>query len=388
MGALQPIVPLRADQLGAGPGLIGLIVTMRCLMPFFLAIPVGRLTDVTGRKRVLQLGAAAMVSGGIAYAVSETLPPLAAAQIIEGIGELLFWTALQAIATDGCARHRGTVIGVFSVFVALGQFLGPFSGGLVADRLGYRWVFFLHIAVSASAAVMSLACLSEEGNNRRPARDIRWLAGFADAGLLLRRLPMQVALVGTFSMLFTIATWNSFYPLALRNHFGWSVASIGFLISVRSFSQIIIRPFMPALINSLGERSVLYAAMAMSTVGVSLTPLIGHSAVLLGVLAAVSGLGLGLNVPLTLLMVADASEEHRRGIGMSLRLLVNRLAQLLNPLLFGLLSEGWGLMTSFYVTGGIILLAGGGTMALLERRHPDGRARVQGPDMPGRCRSQ
>ena len=62
-----------------------------------------------------------------------------------------------------------------------------------------------------------------------------------------------------------------------------------------------------------------------------------------------------------MLIVADNSGSQERGLAMGLRLMGNRLAQLVNPLLFGVITSLSGLGAAF-VTGGSILL--GSALAL------------------------
>src|SRR4051812_49818758 len=70
------LVPLRADELGAGIGVIGLLVGTKALVETVTAVPLGAFMDRTGPRRSLLLGTAGAGPGGGGVLFSPALPPL------------------------------------------------------------------------------------------------------------------------------------------------------------------------------------------------------------------------------------------------------------------------------------------------------------------------
>src|SRR5574337_1611839 len=54
--ARSPVLPRFAQDLGAAPELIGLIVAASTITGIFIKLPAGALSDVFGRKRMMLLG--------------------------------------------------------------------------------------------------------------------------------------------------------------------------------------------------------------------------------------------------------------------------------------------------------------------------------------------
>ena len=54
--ARSPVLPRFAEDLGAGPELIGMIVAASTVTGVFFKLPAGALSDVLGRKRMMVLG--------------------------------------------------------------------------------------------------------------------------------------------------------------------------------------------------------------------------------------------------------------------------------------------------------------------------------------------
>src|SRR5690554_1322075 len=71
------------------------------------------------------------------------------------------------------------------------------------------------------------------------------------------------------------------------------------------------------------------------------------------------GLGIGLALPLSMAIIADGVSLPDRGVAMGVRLTGNRLAQLVNPVFFGMVSQCWSLPAAFW-WGGILLFAATG----------------------------
>jgi len=67
------------------------------------------------------------------------------------------------------------------------------------------------------------------------------------------------------------------------------------------------------------------------------------------------GSSIGMNLPVTIMIMVEETKETERGKVMGLRLLTNRLSQMTAPAMFGLLGQAFGLTAAFYTGGGILL---------------------------------
>jgi Na+/melibiose symporter-like transporter len=123
-----------------------------------------------------------------------------------------------------------------------------------------------------------------------------------------------------------------------------SAAMIGALLSLRSMAAVVVRPVMPRLVALLGgrDRTVTYTLIALSIGlgGVVLSP----SPLVIAACMVLFGLGHGLSQPISMVMVADSVEPRARGVAMGVRLMLNRLSQVLAPVAFAVIAERAGLV--------------------------------------------
>ncbi|HEY8417415.1 MAG TPA: MFS transporter, partial [Limnochordales bacterium] len=91
----------------------------------------------------------------------------------------------------------------------------------------------------------------------------------------------------------------------------------------------------------------------------------------IGFLSILIGIGIGASQPLTIVAVADHVEQGKQGVALGLRLAANRTAQLVNPVIFGLVAEAAGFAATFLTAGLLISLVGAMVRqwgAVLDRR--------------------
>jgi predicted MFS family arabinose efflux permease len=107
------------------------------------------------------LGGAALVGAGIALNHSGGAPPIArlafAAVAIGGIFVLAGATpaalGLLADITEAYPNDRGAIMGLYSVFLAVGQIFGSLVGGLAADLRGIDGMLALTMLLLALAVL-------------------------------------------------------------------------------------------------------------------------------------------------------------------------------------------------------------------------------------------
>jgi len=121
------------------------------LVASVVAVPIaGRLGDVFGRRPILIVGTALILAGSIPPLVSRSIVQLAGATAIQGAGAGSVMTAaLAAVADLFPPERRGRYQGILGAVSAVGLLAGLALGGVVSDRLSWRWTF----AVSACCAV-------------------------------------------------------------------------------------------------------------------------------------------------------------------------------------------------------------------------------------------
>src|SRR5260221_3875254 len=116
----------------------------------------GRLSDIYGRRLVLLASIGLFVGASVLCALSQTMPQLIGARILQGLGGGGLRSVSQAAIADVIPpRERGRYQGYFSSVFTISNALGPVLGGLFADYLTWPWIFWLNLPLRSAALFLS-----------------------------------------------------------------------------------------------------------------------------------------------------------------------------------------------------------------------------------------
>lgn len=114
-----------------------------------LLLSAGWLGDRLGGKRVFQSGLAVFIAASAACGFAPGLGLLIAARVVQGLGAALLVPSslalLQAGYSDRAGRARA--IGIWGMVGGVASGSGPLLGGILAQALGWRWIFFVNLPV-------------------------------------------------------------------------------------------------------------------------------------------------------------------------------------------------------------------------------------------------
>lgn len=131
-----------------------------------LLVPVGRISDLIGRKRIYVVGALFFALGALFAAFSTTIYGLIGARVFVGIGSAMTQgTAMAILVTSFEANQRAKMLGLQLGFVGLGSIVGPSLGGFVTGTVGWRMLF----AITA-AAMLAISIVAQRTLRRRAQR--------------------------------------------------------------------------------------------------------------------------------------------------------------------------------------------------------------------------
>lgn len=216
-------------------------------------------------------------------------------------------------------------LALFSLTWGIGVAIGPLVGAAAYGALGFGALGGIYVALSAGTLVAGW--LAPKVALERPA----------DAGAT----PSLVA--------------------GARLIAGQPVARIGLLLSIIGVAMLAIRLVLPSLLARCAAGTVLVAGMWVEVAAMSATPFLGGFWPL--ALAAVAfGAAHGLNPPITVELMAAHTQRAERGLAMGVRVTANRLAQVVQPAVFGALAAVLGIAAAFPASGaalaGVVLYAG------------------------------
>lgn len=116
----------------------------------------GRLGDQFGPKNVYLAGLALFTGASLWCGLSGSIATLVAARVAQGVGAaLLTPQTLTMITRLFPANRRGAAMSVWGATAGVATLLGPLAGGVLVDRLGWSWIFFVNVPVGLVGLVLA-----------------------------------------------------------------------------------------------------------------------------------------------------------------------------------------------------------------------------------------
>jgi len=161
-GAINVLVPLRLDELGAGAVLIGGIFLGAAVVEGVLSPFVGRLSDRRGRLVPIAAGLAASAAIGVLLPLIGSLALLLVGTVAIVAALAMFWAPASAMLSDeseAIGLDQGLAGALMNLAWAGGQVLGASLGGALGDAAGDGAPYGVLVAL----CVVSLAAVLSRG---------------------------------------------------------------------------------------------------------------------------------------------------------------------------------------------------------------------------------
>ena len=158
-------------------------------------MPMGRLSDMIGRKRVYTSGLLIFIVGALIGGSAQVFPVLVAAKVVQGAGlACIQANGMAIIAAAFPDRERGKALGLYLMLIGAGSIAGPILGGLLVSALGWRAFFFATVPIAMISVAAIAAVLRSDGPDTREMRGgpgFDWPgAGISSGSLVIFLLAM------------------------------------------------------------------------------------------------------------------------------------------------------------------------------------------------------
>jgi len=152
-----------------------------------LIVSVGRLGDLTGRKRLLLVGIFLFTVASFLCGIAPTLWLLIAARALQGFGAAIMMAITMAFVGETVPKEKtGSAIGLLGTMSAIGTALGPSLGGILISVISWRAIFFINLPLGALALFLAYRYLPDDQRRPKTGR-----AGFDITGTLLLALTLS-----------------------------------------------------------------------------------------------------------------------------------------------------------------------------------------------------
>lgn len=165
-----PAVPSIAADLN-GFGHLSWIVSAY-LLTSTAATPIyGKLSDIYGRRALLLPAIVVFVVASMLCALSQSLLQLILARALQGLGGAGLMAMSQAAIADVVSpRERGRYQGYMAGTWGVASVAGPILGGWMTDDLSWRWIFWVNLPIGIAAYLLSGSALKLLKHRRQPSR--------------------------------------------------------------------------------------------------------------------------------------------------------------------------------------------------------------------------
>ncbi|OYV53230.1 MAG: hypothetical protein B7Z77_00295 [Acidocella sp. 20-58-15] len=243
-----PAVPKMGHDL-QGQGHLAWIVAAY-LLTGTAATPVfGKLSDIYGRRKLLQPAIIVFVLASMGCAVAQNLPEMIFMRALQGIGGAgLITIAQTAIADVVPPRERGRYQIYMSGMWGIASIAGPIAGGALTDLLSWRAIFWINLPLGVVAYISSGRALRLLPPHAPGPVKIDYLG----AGLLMASITAWLVLCSSGGRDFA---WNS--PLAAGLAIGGAILTVLMIWQER-------RALMPMLPLHIFANKIVLGGLALS----------------------------------------------------------------------------------------------------------------------------
>lgn len=382
---LRPVTSYKLLSLGFGETAIGLATAFYAVLPLFMAMPFGRLTSkISSLRGLLTVGGVIIGVGGALLALAADAWLIMAASALLGVGHLIFTIAGQSMISRRSPAHQmDAAFGWFTAAFSVGQMTGPLLSGVLlgnvslavaqSSGVGLGESITLALWIGAIAAVVSAPVLFL----LRPMPDpttsqLRQLppAGAQKPTMLaiIRRPGVASNMFSSLALLAILDILIAFLPL-VGEAAGVSPLAVGVLLALRGAASVVSRIFLPMLARRYRRSHLVLVSLLISSLAIAAVPFtlqLDGAFWAAGVLISLGGLTLGLGQPLTMTMISQAVPYSWRSPALALRLMSNRVGQVVLPVAAGAVAAPLG------PGGGVwfacAVLAASGAERLINRR--------------------
>ena len=343
----RPYMTLLAAENGANDVQIGLVAAVYSIVQALIAIPISKIVVGNKLKMTMIFGGLCFIFGSAGLTIAINAFFIGLCSLLLGLSHVLILMSFQYKVTSISGHARYKHIGLYAFSSSVGVFVGPIFGGIVYDYFGSNHSFWCVtiLGIVAMIMVLFIDCnsLEKETENWKSLQNI-----------IQNKEVLYLTLISAI-VIFTTEVITVYFPL-YGQQLGLSTIAIGMILSFGGMSQMLIRPFLGLIAGNVPKAKLLAICLLCAGIGVFCYGVF-HTYHQLLLIAACSGLFLGLLHPLTMALVVDVTPPKHRGFALSLRITGTFLGQSISSPIFGVLSILFGLSPVFLISG-IILMSG------------------------------
>ena len=362
------LLPLYLKDLDADITQIGLFFTLAQIVPLFLQILGGWVSDSLGRLRAIAIGSVFGVIGYIPLVLADRWEWLLLATAVGAVARSLVGPSFDAfIAEHSSEQNRGKVYGISQAIFMIVAVVGPPLGGWLTSAYGFKLMLFVAGVFYFIAMVMRLGMAREAAKGEKANGEKKKLS-FSD---LKSNMGSMVGLIFSGGLI----TWmlitdglrdvsfqfsGNLFPVFMQESGGLNYQQIGWVTAM--FGIFMMLSTIPGgwLSDKAGERVGI--ALGMFLLSSSLFILVNipqgvQYQWLFFVGWAVAGLGAGISQPAYSSLISKAVPQKLRGLAFGMLSTSLGIVSLPAPWIGAQLWDRFGPTAPFKITATVLMLS-------------------------------
>jgi MFS transporter, DHA1 family, multidrug resistance protein len=264
-GIIIPVLPFYAEDLGATPTELGLLMAVYSLMQLIFAPMWGRISDRIGRKPVIMIGIFGLSLSFFMLALSTELWMLFAARIVGGVLSAANMPTVQAYVADiTSVEDRAKGMGIIGAATGLGFICGPAIGGIFTN-INLHMPFYISGVVSFFTLILVALVLRESVN-------------ISENKQIKVKISRRQAISGSMAILYFLNFFVSLSLAGLEATFayfaavkaGMDAVTLGYAFMIMGLASAMVQGSMGKWTKKYGEALIIQAGISISLIGFGL----------------------------------------------------------------------------------------------------------------------
>jgi MFS family permease len=372
-GIVLPLLPFYAEDFGATPLQVTLLIASFSATQF-VAVPVwGRVSDRLGRRPFIVAGLFASAVSYLIFGLAGSLATLFMSRIAAGAAGGTISVAQAYVADTTGPRDRAHGLGMLGAASGLGVLIGPAIGGYFSG-FGYHVPGFIAAALCAANGIAAIFFLPESrrpngtaagapaGEAGAPATRAIPSAGGQAATLQgwvrsMTSYPFYLLLVVYFLSIMSFTAMTAVLALYADRAFGMTAMDMGIVFAVAGGTTVVVRGLLIGwLARRVGERRIVLAGTVVLALTLVAIPLVQNPAMIFA-LVPFWALAAGLTFPSLASLVSQESDAESQGSMLGGQQVVGGIARVAGPVWAGALFGAVGIGSPFVVGAVLVTVA-------------------------------
>lgn len=351
---VAPIFPLYVIGMGASYTLLGVIVSIYGAVQLITQIPIGRLSDRTGRKGLILLGLFTFTIMPPLYLWATSAYLLIPIRMIGGAGASAVWPLAMALIIDQAdSQSRGSAMGWYNATFYSALAFGPLIGGGLYDLFGLNAPFYFWTLLGLASVIIVLVKVKE------PEKKVV-LAGFTADGrredlILPGYMTTFLGCCGVVLWMGIVGGFNFTMLPSYASGLGMSTTEVGLLYLVYGGTTAISNIYFGRQADRGRRKMLIVLSCLVGTISFGLLTQ-AKNLIQVVLLLAILGTGMGVGNPAAAALIADTTCTSRRGEIFGIFNTSRMAGVVIGPLIAGLTADLYGVTGAVTVFTAIAVL--------------------------------